>query len=213
MSIVNFSLNYKPGFDYKNTTSSRLHFTEAKGIHGFNAEQRTVSAKETHVGLVVATGVDSCVRIMSDVWTDFRTATVWVAEENTYKSVRYQDVDACYNSLSIAAVDASPERLAHYAAWQEGTSAGLAYANAIGEYNRRQFAKIAEAKRPAKGKTVEVFKGRKVALGTTGLVFWEGVDRYGNNKVGIATSDRKSARGGWEDVAWTAASNCRVVAA
>lgn len=211
MSIINFSLDYKPGFDYKNSPSNRLRHNDVDGLYGFDAESRSVSAEETYIGEVVALGCDTCVRIMSDVWTDYRTATVWEVEENTYKTIRYQDVDACYNSLSIAHVDASNERLDHYAAWQEGTSAGLAYANAIGEYNRRQFEKIAEAKRPAKGKLVEVYKGRKVPKGTTGVVFWEG-HSYGKDKVGIRTSDRRSAKGGWADVEWTAADNCRVIA-
>jgi hypothetical protein len=58
-----------------------------------------------------------------------------------------------------------------------------------------------------KGKTVEVFKGRKVAKGTTGEVIWIGECRYkrGEYRVGI-----KDAAG---EVHWTAESNCRVIGA
>lgn len=59
-----------------------------------------------------------------------------------------------------------------------------------------------EAATPSKGKTVEVFKGRNVPVGTTGFVIWYGEGKWGW-RVGI-----KDAQG---EVWWTAASNVRVV--
>jgi len=61
-----------------------------------------------------------------------------------------------------------------------------------------------------KGREVEVFKGRKVKVGTVGRVFWIGNSQYGL-RLGIATSDRKNSRGGNKDVAWVAEGNCRVL--
>ena len=80
---------------------------------------------------------------------------------------------------------------------------------------RASFARItsaaaAAAKEPEKGKTVRVVKGRKVPVGTEGVVVWKGVDSYNPGKwsgpkyrVGV-----KDAEG---TVHWTAASNVEVV--
>lgn len=43
-----------------------------------------------------------------------------------------------------------------------------------------------------KGQTVEVFKGRKVPVGTVGVVFWTGTDSYDKPRVGIRTADGES---------------------
>ena len=40
-----------------------------------------------------------------------------------------------------------------------------------------------------KGQTVTVAKGRKVPLGTTGVVFWTGTDSYDTVKAGFRTAD------------------------
>ena len=57
---------------------------------------------------------------------------------------------------------------------------------------------------PEKGRQAEVFKGRKVPVGTTGEIIWVGDDRYrrGAYRVGI-----KDAAG---EVHWTAMDNVRV---
>lgn len=51
-----------------------------------------------------------------------------------------------------------------------------------------------------KGATVEVVKGRKVPLGTVGVVRWIGEDAYGTAKVGLAVE-------GQERLVYTAKSN------
>lgn len=61
-------------------------------------------------------------------------------------------------------------------------------------YKAQQVAKIAEAQANGtviKGVTVEVFKGRKVPIGTIGKVFWVATetDGYGKIKVGLIDSD------------------------
>lgn len=58
----------------------------------------------------------------------------------------------------------------------------------------------AEALEPVKGAMVEVFKGRKVAKGTTGVVIWAGEGHWGP-RVGIKDADG--------EVHWTAATNVR----
>lgn len=61
---------------------------------------------------------------------------------------------------------------------------------------------IAEEKKIKKGVEVKVVKGRKVPVGTTGMVFWVGDTKFGE-RVGINTP-------GGETV-WTASSNVEVI--
>jgi hypothetical protein len=64
----------------------------------------------------------------------------------------------------------------------------------------------AEHNRPVSGKRMIVFKGRKVPLGTTGLVFW-----VRDGRVGLRTSDRKDNSGKWADIVWVNESNLKNV--
>ena len=57
-----------------------------------------------------------------------------------------------------------------------------------------------------KGDTVRVVKGRKVPLGTVGIVRWIGQDSYGKLKLGLAVEGEKS-------LVFTAASNVQAVTA
>lgn len=59
---------------------------------------------------------------------------------------------------------------------------------------------------PQRGDTVRVFKGRKVAKGTVGVVRWTGVDNYGNDRVGLAVE-------GEPKLVYTAADNVELVEA
>lgn len=80
-----------------------------------------------------------------------------------------------------------------------------AAANAMFWAGRARAAEAMERNRPAKGKTVEVVRGRKTPIGFTGFVMWEGTDRFGNDRVGIKAPDGT--------VEFTAASNVRVIQA
>lgn len=53
------------------------------------------------------------------------------------------------------------------------------------EAHRAEQAAQLEAGVIVKGATVVVARGRKVAKGTTGIVFWLGTDSYGNDKLGF----------------------------
>lgn len=53
-----------------------------------------------------------------------------------------------------------------------------------------------------KGCTVIVTKGRKVAKGVTGIVFWKGTDAYGTAKLGLRTSAGETV--------WVAENNCQL---
>lgn len=60
----------------------------------------------------------------------------------------------------------------------------------VAVYQGRHQAAIARGE-VVKGQTVEVFKGRKVPKGTTGVVFWVApeVDGWGVTKVGFKTAE------------------------
>jgi hypothetical protein len=60
------------------------------------------------------------------------------------------------------------------------------------------------------GKTVEVVRGRKVAKGTKGILFYMKEGQFGVN-VGIALDTEKDSRGRFINVAWTYAQNIQNV--
>lgn len=149
-------------------------------------------------------------RAMSDVYTYATFALVW--NNNKTEEVLVNANFECDTNGGRAVVDATPEILE---AWENYK---IAHAQKIAEEAmlRCQKAAEAEAKKPSKGRMVKVFKGRKVPVGTTGFVFWTGIDNYGNTKLGIATSTRKTVQPGkkyasFVDVVWCAASNCEAL--
>lgn len=54
-----------------------------------------------------------------------------------------------------------------------------------------------------KGVTVKVYKGRKVPVGTQGVVFWTGSDNWGNTRLGIKTAE--------EETVWVSADHCEII--
>jgi hypothetical protein len=157
------------------------------------------------VGCVLET-YNSDYRAMSDVYTWATFALVWTGSEA--REVLVNANFECDQSGGAAVVDATPEVVAEWNAWKAAKEARANEARLLRAEMDRQRELVA----PKKGRMVEVVKGRKVPVGTAGLVFWEGTDNYGNAKLGLATSNRKTIRNGREsyaDVVWVAASNCR----
>lgn len=114
---------------------------------------------ETHKGLVLSmferNGYDD---------SDFY-AVVWNPEKRCPEQIEYASTRG-WSYCNTASVDATPETLAAYQAWQD-------------EQHRVEQARLAkrEKQTPAKGKLVRVIKGRKVPLDTEGTVFWIGRQR------------------------------------
>jgi hypothetical protein len=133
-------------------------------------------------------------RIMSDVW-DWVTYAVVIMPDGTFYEfpISYEET---------AAADTTPEELAAY--WEWWKAKNLAEAKAAAD----RAAEI-EAATIRVGKTVEVVRGRKVAIGTVGKVFWIGDTTWGK-KVGIALDDAKNASGRYTNVAFTAIGNVEV---
>jgi hypothetical protein len=165
-------------------------------------------AETVHVGCVLRVAYESC-RIMSDVWGDRHFAIVWNEAEGRPENLTLDIIDYCgsysdpvarswYSWTSTAVVDATPEVVAAYEAYQ----AARREAETLGQFKLN----LAEGERKAaevcKGATVEVFKGRKVPVGTTGECIWVGDGRYG---------PRCGVRDEHGEAHWTALSNVRVV--
>ena len=121
-------------------------------------------------------------------------AVVYDAATDSIKRVEYASTRG-WTYPNGAAVDATPEVVAK--AEQVAARAHLA------RLETEEDAKVCSI---SKGDEVEVVKGRKVAKGTVGVIFWIGPSRYGNGmRVGL-----KDAAG---ETHWTAASNLKLTEA
>lgn len=158
-----------------------------------------------------------CERIMSDVWENFTYVIYWNGPMDNLLAGRPAEmcIDRGWSGSTYsinATLDATPEVLEAYSAWTAGRQRGEARARALAYYDERQREEIEARNNPAvRGRYVRVSRGRKVPIGTEGLVFWIGQDNYGGTKIGIATSTREDSRGRFADVVWTAAKNCDVI--
>jgi hypothetical protein len=102
---------------------------------------------------------------------------------------------------SVCRIDATPETIAKAQAWMVNVWAPPHVRRGI----ETKRAKV------EKGDRVRVNRGRKVAKGTEGVVFFMQEVRFSyhnvQTKIGVATTDRKDARGRFVDVAWTYLAN------
>ncbi len=139
-------------------------------------------------------------------------AVVWTGED--LKTIQFATTRGGCGKAFATKADATPET------WK-----------AVGDFCKSRMISIIEnnaqvqAREITKGKKVRVFKGRKVKIGTEGIVFWIGKpQKFGYysepvTKIGIATSDRKETaktRNGktyerYADVEWVSAANCEVI--
>ena len=81
------------------------------------------------------------------------------------------------------------------------------------EYEEKQKIAIGDAREHdliKKGDRVTVVSGKKVEKGTTGIVFWTGMDSWGTKKLGISPSELK-VDGKYTDSVWIASSYCRKI--
>jgi hypothetical protein len=116
-------------------------------------------------------------------------ALVWTGEE--LKGVEYATTRG-WTYANSATVDATPEVKAAAAEWL--IERDIAAWNIAAAHDALQI---------EKGSQVEIVRGRKVPLGTTGTVIWIGPDKYtrGAYRIGVKDADG--------EVHWTAESNAR----
>ena len=133
-----------------------------------------------HTGLVLARECHD-VRVMSDDWSSAYSAIVWNPETSAPFSVYLFTVG--YGAQNEAEIDATPEVVAAYAAWKDAQAAKAAAADHLRrceDARRRLFL-------PKLGCPARVVRGRKIPVGTEGLVTWSGASTYGA-RVGITDS-------------------------
>lgn len=118
----------------------------------------------THVGLVLSTG-----EINGYDDSDF-FATVWNADKEEAERITYASTRG-WTYPNGATVDATPEVLAAYAAYQARKAAAT-----------KAYREAERAKLPEVGKVVKVVRGRKVPVGAVGQVFWTGPNQFASSR-------------------------------
>jgi len=150
----------------------------------------------THEGLVMDT-YTRCDRVMSDIYSDERYASVWNPEKNRVEAVHLGGAFELNTKSGDAVVDILPKYLEIHIGQVEADQKAReeAYRKRMAEEAHKRALDAHNA--PEKGKVMRVVRGRKVPQGTTGKVFW-----IGDGRVGLALSDEKDERGWHKDVAW-----------
>lgn len=148
--------------------------------------------RPTYAGVTLGTtGRDE--RIMSDVWAWVTYALVWDGSRVKEVSVACSEFGS-YADVVVDATDAVKAAAAAYTAKLAADVEKRAADNSIGKA-------IDYAKSLSRGKHVTVVKGRKVKIGTTGVIFWYGESKFGY-RVGLELADGSRV--------FTAASNVSV---
>lgn len=165
-----------------------------------NADGRDiwVDDGETHVGLVMTPGSSRTERVMSDIYADVTSCVVWNPEKGTVDMVRLGSNFELETRYGTATVDIDPKIKADCDA--KAAAAEDARKKAEAERIEREMEERARTEvvgvRP--GTEVVVVSGRKVPLGTRGVVFHEGDGKYGP-RVGFKDAEGKKH--------WTSTSN------
>ncbi len=150
----------------------------------------------TYAGKVLSTHWKSGVRIMSDVYADVHYAVIFDGGKSFTVSTGNDEMGA----TDEVTIDATPEVKRAYLCEQilaDNLEIRRAYASHLAWLRT-------EASQLTKGKFVRVVKGRKVAKGTEGILFW--MSNPGDSQWGIRVGIR-DARG---EVYWTSADNVEV---
>jgi hypothetical protein len=162
----------------------------ARSVPGDWSSPKVPTGEKTHIGAVLRVET-SMEQIMSDVWANMTYAVAWCDKEQrpTYLFLRGDgEVNA------TAEVDATPEVVAAHEAWVAAREAEKAAALEAKRESDAE-ARIREVRR---GCRVVFARGRKVAKGTEGRVFWLGNGAYGW-RAGVETDAGETV--------WTALTN------
>jgi len=155
----------------------------------------------THEGLTISAKYYREERVMSDIYADVAYADVWDPTTKTPKQIQLYACFELETRRAEVTQDLDDATKAEVAAYYAKAEADRIAREAAQAEARRLAAIEAEANRPVHGKTMKVVRGRKVAKGTVGKVFW-----IRDGRVGLALDDSKDARGYHANVAWVDAS-------
>lgn len=133
-----------------------------------------------HIGMTVGVFQRS-EQVMSDIFEMFTYAVCYDAATDSFKNVY---VNSDYGTTAAyAEIDAEPELMVRYAEWKAEQEA----MGAAGRFVSNLREELESLHHIQRGRMIRVVRGRKVAKGTEGRVFWYGESRYGM-RIGIETS-------------------------
>lgn len=137
----------------------------------------TRTGEVTHEGLVLEI-YRTTERVMSDVWADFSHARIWDPHTRSPSSIYLSNSE--FGGDKEAEVDATPEVVAAWEAWKAEElvkARRLAHEAACDQAHKRLLV-------PSIGHNARVVRGRKVPVGTEGVVTWAGPSTFGP-RVGL----------------------------
>lgn len=138
----------------------------------------------------------SCERVMLDVW-EMVTYATYESSEGEFRVYFLRGEGQTSAQAEVDATDDVMTRFVESKRQKKVEGFQTAMENALDRIKD-------DYRRVGKGKMVEVYKGRKVPVGTTGKVMWVGMDNYRNMRVGIKVE-------GSDKLTYVAAEHCKVV--
>jgi hypothetical protein len=155
----------------------------------------------SHEGLVVTPSwVNHSVRIMSDVWENQTCVKVWDPEAEEVKTLVIYTTGMSSRCGEVTEVDAPAEIIEAYEAAEARKKRVQEAAAEIYEAREAEEAARKDLKQVHTGRKVVVVKGRKVPVGTEGIVRWCGATEWGH-RVGLEVV-------GEEKLVYTSIQNC-----
>jgi hypothetical protein len=159
----------------------------------------------SHEGLVASGPFTRCERVMSDIYSDETYCLVYNPLKGEYDEVHLGGAFElnCRSGSAVVDLDPSVKADVERRAAERAEVARKEYEARCEKERLEREEK--ERKAPKMGRRARVVRGRKVPVGTEGVVFWRGDSDYGE-RLGLATTDRK-VNGRYADVVWVASSN------
>jgi hypothetical protein len=151
----------------------------------------------THEGLVVSESWTREVRAMSDVYCDASYVRVWNPTTQTTETVSLGYQFECNSTYGHSTVDADAATLAEISKQDDEAKATRKAAQEAHALQQAEARRLTAHNAPDYGKQMRVVRGRKVAKGTVGQVFW-----MRDGRVGLDLTGRRNANNRRADVAW-----------
>lgn len=174
-----------------------------------------IALREKYNGRVLRVWEEEREIRMSDYSDYYWVLLVTVWDEDEERGLTFEAVTVRENlkvKKSIWSVDGTPSAYAAYNEWIEDVQAPREALHAANEKHDQVIRKgeviVSELliPEPQRGQEWQVFKGRKVKVGTKGRVFWSGSTKWGVT-VGLALTDRKGKDGRFLDTVFVSRDN------
>jgi len=165
--------------------------------NSWNTGDNILKTWTTHEGLVVSEPWTREVRAMSDVYCDASYVRVWNPTTKTTETVCLGYQFECNSTFGHSTIDADAATLREISKQDDEAKAIRKAAQEAHAIQQAAERALAAHNRVEQGKVMKVVRGRKVAPGTVGTVFW-----MRDGRVGLDLTGRKDDRNRRADVAW-----------